>query len=63
VVGAAAEALAVDPAADVLVLAVAAGDDALDEHPTISAATAATATPPTTMRARLSLDMVLTAPL
>ena len=51
----AADALEVEPdelAAEVL-------DDGLDEHPAISAAAAASATPPAAMRARLSLDMVL----
>jgi hypothetical protein len=52
-------------AADVLdpaaadVFEVVAVDDPLDEHPAISTATAATATPPATMRARSSLNMVL----
>jgi len=35
-------------------------DDEPELHPTISAATAATATPPAAIRARLSLNMVLT---
>ena len=38
-------------------------DDAPELHPTISATIAAIATPPAAMRTRLSLCMVLTAPL
>jgi hypothetical protein len=56
------EVAAADPAADVLGEAVVLDDDEPDEHPPISAATAATATAPIARRARSSLDMVLITP-
>jgi hypothetical protein len=47
-------------AAGALEAAVLDDDDALELHPAISSAAAATAAPPAAMRARLSLNMVFT---
>jgi hypothetical protein len=58
-----AAALEVDPpVAGALVFEAVGDDEELDEHPPITAATAATAITPAAMRARSNLDMVLTAP-
>jgi hypothetical protein len=51
-----------DPPAAAALEVEAGGVDELDEHPAISAATAATVTTPTAMRARSNLNMFLTAP-